>query len=362
MKKVVLISPVSLPTKQISSWPKMYDYLIGHYSNVIHYIICPRPIGQLYSDILYSFAKSPHSRIMGKLLGYKYYYYIKLLVKLLNKENTLIVKIIDNVTLLMEIHQYLTNKGLRDKVKIYFFMHGYSYFFDTQKGNQFYNALNHIVFLTNESYRFEVLRNHAIPCQVSVLYNGVESKKFYKVEDSEKNTLRQKLGLLQKNIFLWIANDRPKKGLSIIVEAWKKSNCYKNNETVLLVIGTNQQEIQDNIQYLGKLPHEELSIYYQSADFFLFTTLCHEGFPLSLTEAIKCGCTCFVSDIDPMQEVTKNGQLAHLIKDPNMVSSWVTCLNAIKENKYDNIPPSKDTLDQLYDIDDWCKNIKYILS
>jgi glycosyltransferase involved in cell wall biosynthesis len=205
-------------------------------------------------------------------------------------------------------------------------------------------------------------RFHSLPVKVSVLYNGVNSSLFYKLDYSSKFQLKSKLGLDEKIVFLWIASDRPKKGLSIIIDAWKESKLFQNEKYVLKIIGTPYAKSDSNIDILGEIQHSILPIYYQSSDYYLFSTLCHEGFPLSLTEALKCGLTCFVSDISPLREVIQNGKYAYLVSRPNMPCSWKFYFNLIAEESLQLVNIEKENLDRVYDLDDWCNNMEIILN
>ena len=67
--------------------------------------------------------------------------------------------------------------------------------------------------------------------------------------------------------------------------------------------------------------------YYQISDCYLFPTLCHEGFGLSLIEALNCGCYCIASALGGVPEVLQYGKLGKLIENPNFVSEWVKAVD-----------------------------------
>ena len=360
--KILLITPFQLPYHTIGSWTKMYDYFMVHNQSVIDYIMCPKPILPLHKNCSYYFAdRLPFERYSKKIVGYKFYNYLQELKRILKNEKKLVIKIIDNVGLLLEVDSYLKKIKRRNDVKILFFIHGYSYFLEQGKNNAFYQAIDHIIYLTQTSYQFELNRNSVLYNEVSILPNGIDSDIFYKLDDDNKSTLKKQNNLENKIVLLWLANERPKKGLSLFLKAFKNSILYNNNNFQLLIVGTTKYENDSNIQYIGKIPNNETVTYYQLSDYYFFTTLCHEGLPLSLIEAYKCGCTCFASDIDPLQEVTMNGKIAHLVTNPNIISSWIAVLNAVANNKIKRNVSTLEDLNTIYTIEDWSKNLKDLL-
>jgi glycosyltransferase involved in cell wall biosynthesis len=104
-----------------------------------------------------------------------------------------------------------------------------------------------------------------------------------------------------------------------------------------------------------------LAKYYQATDYYLFSTLCHEGHPLSLTEALKCGSKCLASNIDPISEVLHKGNLGLLVDYPNYVDSWVNSINYALNNDVDFNKENLDLL-KLYDFNQWSEEIKLIFN
>ena len=129
----------------------------------------------------------------------------------------------------------------------------------------------------------------------------------------------------------------------------------------LIIIGTHNEVFGKQITWLERKNASKLAKYYQATDYYLFSTLCHEGHPLSLTEALKCGAKCLASNIDPVSEVLQEGDLGLLVDYPNFVSSWV---NAIEHALNNDIDFNKENIDllKLYDFDQWSNEIKMIFN
>jgi glycosyltransferase involved in cell wall biosynthesis len=155
---------------------------------------------------------------------------------------------------------------------------------------------------------------------------------------------------------LWCSNDRPKKGLKLLLDAWKR--VYSNShDAVLLVIGSKKQIPVSGVVYLGSIPNDDLPKYYQISDCYLFPTLCHEGFGLSLIEALNCGCYCIASALGGVPEVLQYGKLGRLIEHPNFVSEWIEAMN-----NYLNQIENPIIIDrEIYTAQEWTLNMNKII-
>ncbi|WP_294950912.1 glycosyltransferase family 4 protein [Sulfurovum sp.] len=295
---------------------------------------------------------------------YRFKVYWNALKKILSSEKELIVMIIDNPGLLKTVDYYARKEGVRSRIKILFFIHGYHYFMPPNELENFYGMIDDLIVLTRASYHFQLTQTHALPCEVTHIYNGVDSIKFQHVSASDKTILRQTLGLSENKIYLlWLSQDRSKKGLHIILKAWEKLiQDLPNIE--LLIIGTHNEIHGKQIRWLGRIPNDQLASYYQASDIYLFSTLCHEGHPMSLTEALKCGNVCIASNIDPVAEIMGTGSFGRLVDFPNMPQNWVKAISD-ELKKYENNSRintyRKNIPDKIYDLEEWCKNIEKLV-
>lgn len=360
----VLISHVGIPCRSIGSWRIMITNLVNNDNLLFDYIISPKP--DYYIDDVKFFSVSKYgllSPLLEKFINhYKYKDYWNQLRKIINKKNTekIAVNIIDNKGILLAIDYFAKKKGLRDHFHINYFLHGYNFGSGAQVGKT-YNAIDTLVLLTNNSYKNQILSNHAIPCEIKLLRNGIDSKVFYPINDQDKKVLRNQLGFsTEKTYFLWISQDRPKKGLTIVLKAWRKI-IKKHSNLELIIIGTHQEIKEEQVVWFERMENTRLASYYQATDYYLFSTLCHEGHPLSLTEALKCGAKCLASNIDPVSEVLHEGNLGLLVDKPNYVTSWEKAIHNVLEN---DINFNKENIDllKLYDIEKWANEMKTIVN
>lgn len=363
--KNVLISKTAIPASEIGSWNHTLTELIARDAGFFEYIISPKSKIEVNSNRFLITNEKRKDKLLSILLKNKHYNKLKYWRELrdrvlpsIDKNEKINIIIFDDYKTALAIDFFAKKTGYRSNISINYFLRGYNFDLPNQVMKAFYSAIDKLVVQTYSSYRYQLKHNNSLPCEVSVLPNGINDDLFYKLSDIKKATLKRELGFeTNKKIYLWLSQDRPKKGLKILLKAWGKFNKI-DREAILIVIGTNKKAKGKNIIWLGRMNKKELSIYYQISDYFLFTSLVHEGHSQSLTEAIKCGVKCFVSDIEPNSEIIKKDKYGYLVKDPNIVSNWVKII----ENSYNNkiIFNDFDTND-IYTFTEWMKNFKKLL-
>lgn len=356
MPKVILISQFPLPYHNVSSWPNMYNKYFET-NHQIDYIVCEQP-KTLFSNVKYSFAKNDLlTKIRRKLLKYYRIGYIDALFKIIDNSNEkFIIQVVDNHKIVFKINEFLLKKGIKDRVYIHAFYHGYSPFLPFNTTRDFYEIIDELTLLTITSYKEHLKYYGIFPCKVSILYNGIDTQKFHKFDVHEKEKLKEIAGYQNKKLFIWCSRDQPKKGLKFILDVWKK--VYSNNKEIhLIVIGNKNKYTVDGVTFFGRIPNDDLPKYYQMADCYLFPTLCHEGFGLSLAEALNCGCYCITSKIGGVPEVLQFGKYGKLIENPNFISEWETAIN----NYINGIEQPIIIEKELYTIQDWITNMNHLI-
>jgi len=357
MAKVILISQYPLPYSKIGSWPNIYkNYLQADHQ--IDYIICEEPATK-FPTVKYGIAKNNVLvKIRRRLLDFYRIGYIDELKKIVkeNPEEKFIIQVVDNFRIVRYINQFLDTLGIRQKCYIQVFYHGFSPFVNAVDYLNFYETIDELILLTHDSYKTHKNFYTSFPCKTSILYNGIDTQRFHLPTNQDKEKLKLESGLEGKKIFMWCAQDRPKKGLSLILDVWKK--IYANHKnTVLIVIGAKRDIAVDGVIFLGRIPNDDLPKYYQMSDCYLFPTLCHEGFPLSLTEALNCGCYCIASNQGGVPEVLQYGRYGRIIENPNYVSEWETAIN----NYLDSREQPIQLTSQIYRFEDWVSNMNAII-
>lgn len=355
--KVILLSQLPLPYSHIGSWTTLYKNYIDSELNQIDFIICEPPF-QLFNNVKYSFVKNNFvAKLFRKFTNKRYLSYTRSLEKVVNNHQKFIIQIVDNFYIVNDIVELLKNKVIRDNCYIQFFYHSHPPFFDDQKKSDlFFESIDELILLTHKSYFAHKEYYKSLPCKIEILHNGIDNKRFFKLESAKKDLLKQQFDVKDKKIFVWCSQDRPKKGLHIILEAWKNVFAkYKNIE--LWVIGCEPKLEQEGVKFLGKIPNENIASYLQIGDCYLFSSLCQEGFPLSLTEALQSGCYCIASNVGGVSEIMQNGRFGKLIESPHFVEIWENAIIEFIEKplQFDSFP------ENLYTTKTWNSGMSKII-
>lgn len=320
MTQVILVSQFPLPYSKTGSWTTMYYNYLSH-NHQIDYIICQKP-KSVFDTVKYQFVgENIIDKIKRKFFKSPYLEYLKALNKVIKKDNKYIIQIVDNFGIIKPLQKFLIQNGLRENCQVQFFYHGFPPYLANFHGRWFFESIDEMILLTHDSYKVHKDTYTILPCKFSVLHNGIDTNKFHKISSEEKIILKKQIDLKDKKVFIWCSKDLPKKGLDFILEVWKKIH-LQNKDTALLVVGATRNYQIKGVHFLGKIPNNELPKYYQMSDCYLFPTLWHEGFGLSLIEALHSGCYCIASAIGGVPEVLQYGKLGRLIENPHFQQEW----------------------------------------
>ena len=182
-----------------------------------------------------------------------------------------------------------------------------------------------------------------------LIYNG--RKKYDKSPDFEK--VKQEIEKYKQNddtiVVTHIARCTPQKNQILLVDAFNKLHQYGVN-IILLIIGDGfdsalgkelENKAQKGIFFLGQ--RHDVQDYLLNSDAFCLSSL-YEGMPITLIEALSCGCIPLSTPVSGVTDLIKNGENGFVSKDFSM-DSYVGMLNDFIENK-DSI--SKEGLIELY--------------
>jgi glycosyltransferase involved in cell wall biosynthesis len=90
-----------------------------------------------------------------------------------------------------------------------------------------------------------------------------------------------------------------------------------------------QEGQSENIQLVGKVPHNKLETWYQKADFFLSGSH-YEGSGIAVCEAMSCGCIPILTSIPSFSKMTCMGTCG-LLYSPGNAEELYACLKAALE-------------------------------
>ncbi len=337
MVQVILISQLPLPYHKIGSWTTMYGRYLKNDHNIDH-VICAEPQQRVEGVNYHTFdANNVGIKVKKKLTKNPYQPYLDQLKKIVKPDHKYVIQLVDNHGLSKALETFIQENFERDKFYIQFFYHGYPPFYGNFESRPYFNFIDELVLLTYDSYKEHKAYYTIMPCRCSILYNGIDTSQFTKVSSEEKEQLKAKHGVTGKKVFLWVSQDRPKKGLDLVLDAWKRIKNRK--DAILWVIGIDRSINQEDVKVLGRIDNDKLPEYYQASDVYLFSPLNHEGFGLTLAEALQTGCHCIASSIGGVPEVLQYGKYGTLIENPHFISEWVEAIQeAIEETREFDIP------------------------
>jgi glycosyltransferase involved in cell wall biosynthesis len=159
------------------------------------------------------------------------------------------------------------------------------------------------------------------PARISVIPNAVEPI-FQPLPQEQAKAFRQKSGIsLQTVCLLNVGSNHPRKNLSTILKVlenlqrrglpihlWKVGADFTDEQKAFI----QTQGLENHVSYLGKPDKSTLVQIYNGADMLIAPSL-HEGFGITLLEAMACGIPVITSKVSAMPEVVGN---AGVLVDP----------------------------------------------
>lgn len=184
------------------------------------------------------------------------------------------------------------------------------------------------VIAISESTARDVAKTFNIaPEKIDVAPCGYDATQFYPMEKSVIADFKQKKGLPDR-FWLFVGTLEPRKNLTTLLDAYAM---LPRHERLPLLLGggkgwlyddiferIERYGLQDDVRLLGFLPQEELPLWYNSAEAFLYPSI-FEGFGLPVLEAMACGVPVVISDASSLPEVGAN---AGLCLPPQDVEAW----------------------------------------
>jgi 1,2-diacylglycerol 3-alpha-glucosyltransferase len=182
--------------------------------------------------------------------------------------------------------------------------------------------------------KYKVTRNvHIIP-------TGIEIERFYKEQYSKKvvSDLKKTIGLNEKDfVILFVGRLGKEKSVDFLIKC-HKDIIKKNKEAKLIIIGHGPDEaafkklvlkekLEDNIIFTGKVPWDQISLYYQLAD--VFTTASRsETQGLTVIEAMAASVPVVCADDESFKNVVIDDLNGFLFKNKKeYVKSMLLLIN-----------------------------------
>lgn len=176
------------------------------------------------------------------------------------------------------------------------------------------------IVVVSESTKRDLMRLFQVsPQKISVIPLAANLQLSTVVNKSELHSRLRNLGMNTK-YFLVVGERRPHKNLVRIIEAFQIFKQHGFDDYKLVIIGKKyssysepekkieQLNLTEDVILKGYVSDEELPLYYQGAEAFLFASL-YEGFGIPILEAMSCGTPVITSNISSLPEVAADAAL-----------------------------------------------------
>ncbi|NND62764.1 MAG: glycosyltransferase family 4 protein [Flavobacteriaceae bacterium] len=342
----ILISSIAFQSNKIGSWTTRMNTFLDRNPNFFDVILSPTNSVGKFQHCKKAKFPTYHSKLRNTvLLKVVAKDYLKALERISKESNKMTLVVMDDPHLLEAVVK--SKQQWNCEIEIIYSFHGFKSTLD----HLLLQGVNKMLFLTQSGYLATKNTKFSFTPEVFIIGNGVDSKVFFPLDAVEKEKRRTELGISpNEKVILWMANERPIKGFQLFLKIASRLKT-KHKNLKFLAIGTDRVGIEEEIEYLGRIPNNELPHYLQAGDVYLFTSLCREGFGLSGIEALKCGNTVIASDNGGIAEVLENLPNTHLIHSPNITDEWVKTIERLLVMQPN--PISNDQSSSIWNYEDW---------
>ena len=179
-----------------------------------------------------------------------------------------------------------------------------------------------IIVSTEEEKQDAVRLYDAHPQKVKVIPAGVNLDTFKPVD---KRIARQKVGIHEKQVILYVGRIEPLKGIDVLLKA--AALLDGADDTRVLIVGgspgndaeldhlkalTVELRIERMVTFTGAIKQNDLPDYYSAADVFVLPSH-SESFGLAALEAMACGTPVIVSRVGGLKTFINSGETGYLV-------------------------------------------------
>ncbi|UCH42414.1 MAG: glycosyltransferase [Dehalococcoidales bacterium] len=162
------------------------------------------------------------------------------------------------------------------------------------------------------------------PERISVVPCGVNMELFRRVD---RNVARQRLGLENEKVILFVGRIEPLKGVEQLLKAIPL--LPNSQQARLVIVGgdeSSQHEvkilqelslalgIKDRVTFSGIKKQEEMPLYYSAADVCVVPSY-YESFGLVTLESLACGTPVVATDVGDMKSIIRQGETGFVVDD-----------------------------------------------
>lgn len=201
------------------------------------------------------------------------------------------------------------------------------------------------VFTICEGLRRDIVARGIPEQKVTVIPNAVDVQGF-QLSGEPDSALKRKLGLDGKTVLGFVGSFYAYEGLDLLLDAFARLQAQRQDLRVLLVGGGPQEanlkaqaerlRIADKVVFAGRVPHAEVSRYYDLIDLLVYPRhsmrLTELVTPLKPLEAMAQGRIFMASDVGGHKELIRDGETGRLFA-AGKVDSLVTTVGEMLDHR-----------------------------
>ncbi len=157
--------------------------------------------------------------------------------------------------------------------------------------------------------------------KVSLVPCGVDLSVFRPLD---RKMARERLGLNGDKILLYVGRVEPLKGLELLVETAAQIDSEEGVRVIVVGADVNgdgeidrvkllakERDLEDQIDFVGQVDHNELPLYYSAADVCVVPSY-YESFGLVALEAMACGIPVVAARVGGLSTIIQHGSTGYL--------------------------------------------------
>jgi D-inositol-3-phosphate glycosyltransferase len=208
---------------------------------------------------------------------------------------------------------------------------------------------SHRIVVATEKEKTDLIWHYGASSEhISVIPCGVNLELF---QPMDKDTARQYLGLNGDKSILFVGRIEPLKGIDklLLAVAYLKDS----QKLKLLVVGGDENsrheidrlqrlarelQIQDSVEFLGRIRQEELPRFYCAADICVVPSF-YESFGLVALESLACGTPVVTTRVGGTESIIRQGETGYLVPDnsPRLLADKIALLISRTNNTAETI-------------------------
>lgn len=204
----------------------------------------------------------------------------------------------------------------------------------------FRNTIREIIVPTNKTRTF-LQKEYHLKNNMNVIANGIDVANFFKENINQKEVLKLKKSLKIKEddfIILWVGRLGYEKRIDYLIER-QTEIVKKHKNCKLIIVGGGPEEkklkalviennVKNNVVFVGKINHELIKNYYQIAS-IVATASFFETQGLTLVEAMAGSIPVICSSDEVFKDVVKNDYNGHIFRSKK---DYCTAIEELIEN------------------------------